>query len=206
MWFLYRLAPGSAFYDVPIAVPFRGVIDKAAMQRTVQEFVARHEILRTTYNEPEPGSPVQVIGRMPAIEVPVSDLRGLDEQTREAEHQAAAQRLYEEPFDLERGPVLRARLIRLADRRAVLHLIVHHIAIDHWGINITQTELRAIYRALVAGRPSPLPPPPLQYADFATEQLVSETRTEAQLAYWRRRLDGAPPVLDLPSDRSRPAV
>ncbi len=142
MWFLYRLAPGSAFYNVPIAVPFRGVIDKAAMQRTVQEFVARHEILRTTYNEPEPGSPVQVIGRMPAIEVPVSDLRGLDEQTREAEHQAAAQRLYEEPFDLERGPVLRARLIRLADRRAVLHLIVHHIAIDHWGIRSARREPR----------------------------------------------------------------
>ncbi len=173
----------------------------------VQEIVRRHESLRTTFAATE-GEPVQVIAPELRLEVPVIDLAALPEAVREAEAQRLI--LFEErlPLDLARGPLLRVSVLRHAERRHAVRFTMHHIVSDGWSVNIFFRELVTLYGAFADGLPSPLPELPVQYADFVVWQrgwLQGEV-LERHLDYWRRQLDGAPPLLALPTDRPRPPV
>jgi amino acid adenylation domain-containing protein len=207
LWFLDRLEPGSATYNVPVAWRLAGALDGAALERSLSEIVRRHEALRTVFMEADE-SPVQVIAPFAGFALPVEDLSGLGEADREA---AVGRRAGEEasrPFDLSAGPLFRAALLRLGDEDHVLLLSMHHIVSDGWSMGVLLRELSALYEAYREGRESPLAELPVQYADYAVwqrEQLAGET-LERQLAYWRERLSGAPELLELPTDRPRPAV
>ncbi len=213
LWFLDQLLPGDPAYNIPVAVRFQGAMDLGALGLALGELVRRHEALRTTFAASRDGQPVQVVAPAPAVAVPppVVDLRGLPAAVGEAE---AFARLIAEsvlPFDLGRGPLLRPYLFRLGDEDLLLYFAIHHIVCDGVSISILLRELVTLYGAGARGAGSPLrglPPLPLQYADFAAWQrdwLQGETLAR-QVAYWRTQLAGAPVVIELPTDRPRPAV
>jgi amino acid adenylation domain-containing protein len=206
LWFLDRLEPESPFYNVPSAVRLLGTLAPAALAAAFQEIVRRHEALRTRFVDRE-GRPVQAVVEDAAVPLPLLDLTDLPAARREAEAARLARAEGRRPFDLERGPLLRLALLRLASNEHLLLAVFHHIVSDGWSMGVFLRELSELYRAFTAGEPSPLPPLPLQYADFALWQrgwLAGET-LERQLAYWRRQLAGVPP-LALPTDRPRPAT
>ncbi|HEX2077660.1 MAG TPA: amino acid adenylation domain-containing protein [Longimicrobium sp.] len=207
LWFMEQLHPGQATYNIPAALWLRGPLDTAALERALTEMARRHEVLRTTFRA-EAGVPEQVIAEPFAFRIPVDDLRALPEAEREAAAREVATREAERPFDLAREFPLRVRLVRLADQEWALAVAMHHIASDGWSIGVLVREVSALYAAFARGEPSPLPELPLQYADYAAWQrawLAGEA-LEAQLAYWRDALAGAPPLLELPTDRPRPLV
>lgn len=142
------------------------------------------------------------------LDLPLTDLRPLPEAEREAEAAHLADEAAQRPFNLARGPLVRAQLLWLADDEYAIVLVMHHIISDEWSMNVLMSELLAIYPAFAAGKPTPLPELPLQYPDFAVWQrgwLQGEV-LETQLAYWREHLAGAPPLLELPTDRPRPPM
>jgi amino acid adenylation domain-containing protein len=206
MWFLGRLEPDSTEYLVPMSFRLRGPLDATALMRAWDELIARHEILRTRHCLAD-GQPVQIIDE-PAthslVLVDLTELSGQERENRAAELtalQGAA------GFDLEREWPLRAKILRLAADDHVLVIVFHHIACDGWSARIMGSELGTLYGAFAEGKPSPLPPLPVQYADFAAwqrEQLSSD-KAAAHLNYWRTALAGVTP-LDLPTDRQRPKV
>jgi amino acid adenylation domain-containing protein len=208
LWLAEQLQPGTGAYDSFLPVMLSGALEVPALARVLAEVVRRHEVLRTTFT-PGAGGPVQAIAPPPARwPLPVVDLGALPEPLRDAElrRQNAAEARW--PFDLERGPLLRATLLRLGAREHALFLNLHHAVCDGWSTAVLTREVGALYRACRAGRPSPLPALPIQYADFAAWQrrwLTGEV-LERQLAYWRGRLGQDPPPLDLPTDRPRPPV
>ncbi|MET0396580.1 MAG: amino acid adenylation domain-containing protein [Longimicrobiaceae bacterium] len=206
LWFISRLDPESSAYNLPVALRLRGPLDAGALERAVREIVRRHETLRTVFHEAG-GEPVQVVREAPAgaPALPALDLSGLPEGAREAEARRLARAEARRPFDLARGPLLRARLVRLAPGEHVLVLAMHHVAGDGWSVGVLFRELSALYPAYLEGGPSPLPELPVQYADFAAWQRAWLTGDvlERQLAWWRERLAGAPPVLEVPTDRPR---
>jgi amino acid adenylation domain-containing protein len=208
MWILDQLEPGSFAYNLGTALRLYGWLEAAAFGAALAGIVRRHEALRTLFTVGDDGEPRQVI--LPAKErpLPLVDLTALPapERASEAARLAAEDAL--RPFDLAREPLLRTTLLRLAEREHALLLAMHHIITDGWSIGIFTRELTELYRAFVAGSPSPLRELPLQYADFAVWQrrwLRGEV-LEEQLRYWKLHLAGAPPVLELPADRPRPAV
>ncbi len=207
LWFLDRLDPGSAAYNIPVHLRLEGDLDVAALRATLDEVIRRHEALRTTFAETA-GGPVQVIAPTLALSLPVVDLRGLPPELREAEAGRWSAAEAARPFDLARGPLLRMLLLRLADAGWSAAFSFHHIVGDGWSIEVLIREIAALYPALRAGGPSPLPPLLLQYADFAAWQrgFLAGPVLAAQLDYWRRQLAGAPAVSQLPGDRPRPAV
>ncbi|MGC5568942.1 amino acid adenylation domain-containing protein, partial [Streptomyces sp. FR-108] len=205
LWFLDQLDPGSAEYNVPMPVRLGGTLDVTALHAALNTIVARHEVLRTRLVAGADGVPCQVIDPPEPLPLPVADVSG------EADLGAAAWVLMAAdvalPFDLAAGPLVRALLIRLAPDEHVLALSMHHVVFDEWSKGVFNRELSALYEAFRAGEPDPLPPLPVQYADFAVwqrEWLEGEV-LEGQLAYWRARLGGASP-LELPTDRPRPPV
>ncbi|HVR99572.1 MAG TPA: amino acid adenylation domain-containing protein, partial [Thermoanaerobaculia bacterium] len=198
LWLLDQLEPGSPAYNIPTAVRLTGELPAGRLGWIFAEVARRHEALRTTFASRD-GQAVQVIASS-GPELPVVDLSGL------AAREELARRLALEeawrPFDLARGPLLRLTLLRLGETDHLLLMTMHHIVSDGWSRGVLLREIGALY----AG--SPLPELPVQYADFAVWQrswLQGEV-LEEQIAYWRRRLEGAPRVLELPADRSRPAV
>jgi amino acid adenylation domain-containing protein/non-ribosomal peptide synthase protein (TIGR01720 family) len=206
LWFLEQLEPGTPFYNIPGAVRLRGGLRPEVLTPALAELVARHGALRTTFGDHD-GRPYQVIAPAVAVGLPLIDLTALPPAAREVEVELLVTAETRRPFDLARGPLLRVALYRLDERDHVLVHTLHHIISDGWSSEIFVREITALYRAFCAGRPSPLPPLPLQYADYAVaqrEQLAGE-RLEAQLAYWRRQLAGTT-GLELPGDRPRPAV
>ncbi len=208
LWFVDRLAPGTATYNVPFPLRLRGPLQAGALRRALSEVVRRHEALRTVFAA-EGGEPVQVVLPPAPVRFPVVELSGLPAAAREAETRRLAREEARRPFDLARGPLLRATLLRLdAGDHAVLFTL-HHVASDGWSTGVLARELSALYGASLRGEASPLPELPVQYADYALwqrEWLAGE-RLQAQLAFWRERLAGAPPVLDLPTDHpARPTV
>ncbi len=204
LWFLDRLTPGSPAYNIPVAVKLTGQLDVHAMTASLREIVRRHAVLRTRFDE-EDGRPVQRVGNEVEIPLPVVDLTALPSSRRQAEAGLLVTAEASRGFDLAHGPLLRARLVRLDDREHAALFTMHHIASDGWSMGVLIRELGALYAAFTAGRPSPLEPLALQYADFARWQRA-QSSFEEDLGYWRRRLDGAPAVLELPTDRPRPAV
>ncbi|HEU4455947.1 MAG TPA: amino acid adenylation domain-containing protein, partial [Longimicrobium sp.] len=207
LWFLDRLAPGSAAYVVPAALRIRGALDDAALERALAEVVRRHEALRTRFEEIG-GEPVQVIDPAAELAVERIDLRALPRSAREAELARLAREDAARPFDLSSAPLLRASLARVDDGEWALFLAMHHVASDGWSMEVLARELSALYAAFAAGEESPLAEPPIQYADYAAWQRgwLAGGALDRQLAFWKRRLAGAPPLLELPTDRPRPAV
>ena len=207
LWFLKQLVPASPVYNVHVGMRCRGRLALPALERSLYELVARHEILRTVLPAVR-GRPVQVV--RPPVAVPLAriDLAGLPAGRREAELARVTAREVLVPFDFTAGPLLRTRLLRLAADEHVLLVITHHIIWDDWSQAILLRELGALYGALAAGRPAAaaLPPLPVQYGDFADWQRrwLDGAVEEAHLAYWRRQLAAVPPLLALPTDRPRP--
>ncbi|HEX8695435.1 MAG TPA: amino acid adenylation domain-containing protein, partial [Longimicrobium sp.] len=207
LWFLDRLEPESAVYNVPAAWRLGGALDEAALERALGEIVRRHEALRTTFTEVD-GSPVQVIAPFGGFALPVEDLSGLSEADREAAVRRRADEEARRAFDLSTGPLFHTVLLRLDVEDHVLLLCMHHILIDQWSMGVLRRELSTMYAAYREGGESPLAELAVQYADYAVwqrEQLGGEV-LDRQLAYWKERLAGAPELLELPTDRPRPAV
>ena len=207
LWFIDKLERGSAFYNLPLAVTLSGHLDVSALERTLTEVVRRHEVLRTRFVEVN-GEPVQVIEESAPLHLPVTDLGEFIEAEREAEVWRLAQAEASTAFDLSRGPLLRVQLLRLGETEHVVLLTLHHIITDGWSTGVLIKEVATLYAAYRVGETSPLPELELQYGDYAAWQrgwLQGEV-LEAQLRYWQRQLGGELPVLELPSDRPRPAV
>jgi len=207
LWFLDQLEPNSPIYNIPTAVRLSGKLDVGALDATLDALVQRHESLRTTFSE-HAGSPVQVIAPQVSLPLVCVDLTGLPVASREAEAMRLAMEEARKPFNLAEGPLLRATLLRLDEAEHILLLTMHHIISDGWSMGVLVREMAALYQAFAAGQPSPLPELPIQYADYAhwqREWLQGEV-LEKQLAYWRERLGDEPPVLELPTDRPRPAT
>jgi len=207
LWFLYQLEPSTSAYNIPTAVRLRGVLDSAALARTMNEVVRRHEILRTHYGTIE-NKPVQFVGLPGDIELELSDFSELPESERESRMLRLAAEEARRPFDLTRGPLLRACLVRLGPEEHVLVLTVHHIASDGWSQGVLVREVGALYKAFSEGGESPLGELPVQYADFARLQRnwLAGDVLDKHLDYWRRQLAGPLPILELPADRPRPEV
>ncbi len=208
LWFLDRLEPGSAAYNVPLAVEIEGELDVVSLERSFNEIIRRHEILRTTYEE-HAGRPVQRIGAAPTLSLPVQDLRHLPESSRLGEALKLARADARAPFDLARGPMLRVRLLLMrldgAAPSYVLVIVFHHIVTDDWSSVLFFKELESLYRAFAAGEPYPLAPMSIQYGDFAVAQRnwLKGPMLDEHLSYWRSKLDGASATLDLPTRRRR---
>ena len=209
LWFLDRMEPGSAAYNVPLAARLAGPLDAAALARALAEIERRHQVLRTTFPAIE-GRAVQVVGAPAGRPLPRVDLAGLPEHRRFPETLRLAAGAASCGLRSRDRAALRAALLRLGTRATdhALLLTLHHIVADGWSMGVLLRELATLYAAFAAGRPSPLPELPIQYADFALWQrrwLDGEVLAE-QLAYWRRQLAGDLPPLDLPTDRPRPPV
>jgi amino acid adenylation domain-containing protein len=206
LWFLEQLQPGSA-YNIAAAVRLMGSLHVAALEQSLNEIVQRHETLRTTFTTLS-GEPVQVIAPVLALSLPLVDLRQLPEAQQELEVERLASEEAQRPFDPSIGPLLRATLLQLGEAEHVLLLTMHHIVSDGWSMGVLIRELAALYQAFSTGNPSPLPELPIQYADFAhwQHQWLQGEVLETQLVYWQQQLAGAPAVLELPTDRPRPAV
>jgi amino acid adenylation domain-containing protein len=207
LWFLDRLTPGLAVYNVPIALRLSGRLDLDALARSLSEVVRRHEALRTTFTVAGE-APVQIVHPFEPLPLPVADLAGLPPETLEDEARRRLDAAAAEPFDLEHGPVFRALLLRLAPEESRLLLAMHHIVSDGWSVDVLLREIATLYAAFSEGRPSPLPELPQQYADFAAwhREWLRGPVLDEQLAFWRDELAGAPLRLDLPADRPRPPV
>lgn len=207
MWFLDQWQPDSALYGVRSAFRLSGRLDVPALLRAFSAVVRRHEILRTIFVAVD-GQPVQLVSPPAPVAVPVVDLRTLSSGDREAAVQALRDAEAMRPFDLGRGPLMRAGLVLTADTEQVLLLSVHHIVADGWSYGLLVRDLSACYAALRDGGRPVLPDLPLRYGDYAAwqhEQLGTDDM-RAQLAWWQARIAGAPSLLNMPTDRARPAV
>jgi amino acid adenylation domain-containing protein len=205
LWFLDQLEPGSMAYNLPAAVRLSGALDVEALSRALDEVVRRHEALRTSFPSVG-GQPVQVVAPPAPVGLPVVDLSTLDDEERGVESRRLLAVWAGEPFDLAAGPLLRVRLVKMEEEAHLLLLTMHHIVSDGWSMQVLVGELTALYSAFSQGRPSPLPELPVQYADYAAWQrrLLQGEVLESQLAYWRSHLAGAPPAIELPTDKARP--
>ncbi len=207
LWFLDKLAQGSSFYNISFAIRVGGNLDVAALEWSLKEIARRHEGLRTTFSSVD-GQPVQIISDTISLTVPLIDLTELAEGQRDAAARRLAAEKSQSPFDLSHGPLYRATLLRFGAEEHVFLFTMHHIISDGWSIGVLIREFVTLYRAYIEGRPSPLSDLPFQYVDFASwqrEWFQGEV-LEKQLSYWKKQLEGCPPVLELPSDRPRPAV
>ncbi|HLL82433.1 MAG TPA: amino acid adenylation domain-containing protein, partial [Longimicrobium sp.] len=201
LWFLGQLQPGDTSYNVPAAFILGGPLDVDALGRALSEIVRRHQVLRTVLPLVD-GAPAQVVLPAEPLPLPVHGPVPREELGRIAEEEAR------HAFDLTTGPLLRARLVRLEAEEHALFLTMHHVVFDGWSVGVLLAELSALYSAFAAGEPSPLPELPVQYGDYAVwqrEHLAGE-QLERQLEYWKAKLAGAPELLELPTDRPRPAV
>ncbi len=212
LWLVDQLQPGNAAYNSFLPLAFSGgPLDGRALEAALQELIARHEALRTRFVS-GPGGPEQIVDPPPVLSLPRVDLMGLAPELRSAERLRLVVDEAYRPFDLARGPVVRATLVLREAGENDLLLNFHHIVCDGWSLTeVLSIELAALYRAFLEGRPSPresLPPLPIQYPDFAVWQRewLEGGALQEQLAWWQETLGGEPPVLDLPYDRPRPAT
>jgi amino acid adenylation domain-containing protein len=207
LWFFEQLTPGNFTYHIVAGVRLTGTLDARALDRSLNELVKRHEVLRTAFKTIN-GQPVQAIASNLELKILERDLRSLPEteRSREVERLIAAEAKL--AFDLSQAPLLRAKLLHLSDSNWVLLLSKHHIISDAWSMGIFIQELATLYQAFCTGKPSPLPELSVQYADFASwqRQWLQGEVLETQLAYWKKQLGGNLSVLNLPTDRPRSAV
>ena len=207
LWFLDQLEPGGYTYNLLAAYRLNGDLNITALERSINEIIARHEVLRTVFKSVD-GQPEQIILPSMAIKIPLLDLRRVDS---EGEKQSEVRRLSREeaqrPFDLAHGPLLRISLLQLTDNEYVLIRAMHHIIIDGWSGSVLLRELAQFYEDFSNNRPSLLPKLPIQYADFAAwqRQWLQGEVSETHLSYWNKNLENAP-TLQLATDRPRPVI
>jgi len=206
VWLHGQLAYGVPLYNEVLILERVGPLDLEALERSFGEIIRRHETLRTTFAV-EDGSPAQIIAEHHKMELPVTELSGLIGQNREARVLHTTTEEARQPFDLTKGPLIRARLLRLAEQNHILIVTLHTIIADEWSLNILGQELATLYDAYSAGEPSPLRDLPIQYGDCAHSQRdwLEGDDLDRHISYWRKRL-ADPPVLELPTDRARPPV
>jgi acyl carrier protein len=207
LWFLDQLEPQNPLYNVPYIVRLRGPMKIEILRKSIEEIVRRHESLRTTFQTVD-DQPVQVIAPEIALPFEQIDLSRGAEQERETAARKRAMEEVKKPFRLDTGPLLRALILKLADDDHVLVLNTHHIISDRWSMGVLSQELAALYEAYRVGGGSPLPELSIQYADYAVwqRQWLDGEVLRKQLAYWRKQLEEAPALLQLPTDRPRQAV
>jgi amino acid adenylation domain-containing protein/non-ribosomal peptide synthase protein (TIGR01720 family) len=207
LWFLDQLMPGSVAYNLTISMRVEGPLDAPALEASLNDLALRHEVLRTKLQS-EGGRPSQFIAPGPDVRLKVLDLSSLPDEEREAEAGRVAADEVSRPFDLAEDDLMRAVLLRLGAREQVVLVIFHHVVFDMWSGGLFIRELATVYEARVKGRAAELPPLPLQYADFSVwqRQWLEGGGYRAQLDYWKRKLGGELPVLELPTDRPRPPV
>src|SRR5579863_8608204 len=206
LWFLHQLAPENPFYNASCEIAISGPLQKAILEQSLSEMVRRHRVLRTRF-ELMNDQPMQVVDPAQPISLPIEDLSSLPLAARLAEAQRLSRQEVRQPFDLARGPLLRARLLRLGAEEHRLLLSLHHIIADGWSLGVLFSELSTLYAAFHAGRPSPLSDLPMQYTDFTLwhRQRLTGTDMQKQIAYWKNQLVDLP-QLALPTDRPRPTV
>jgi hypothetical protein len=205
LWFIHQLAPLNFSYNLSVAVRLSGNLDIGVFERCFNEIIARHQVLRTTFARRD-DQPVQIVATASIIALPVTDLGYIAAEEREAEAHRIINEEARLSFDLEKGPLLRVKVLRLAPDEHVLLVVMHHIISDGWSMGVLVRELNLLYEAFSQGRESPLEKMSLQYADYAVWQRAQ--MTDAVLAegmrYWRAQLAGAPEALALRTDRERP--
>ena len=206
MWFIDQLEKGNSIYNRPVFIRLNGDLKVPVLEQCLNEIISRHEIFRTTFPAVN-GQPLQVISPLQPLTLSVRDISRLPEGEREAEVRRQATDEAALSFDLDRGPLIRARLLRLGEQEHILLLTMHHIVFDGWSEGILFQELSVLYESFSTGQPSPLSPLPIQYADFAVwqRQWLQGEISDSQLAYWKKQLGGAS-VLELPTDHPRPPV
>ena len=207
LWFLDQLEQESSFYNISSFFRLTGALDVPVLHRSLNSIVSRHEILRTTF-ESEEGPPFQVIKPNIEIDLPVIDLTKFDESKQEPEMRRLAVEEVQKPFKLSKGPLIRCTLLHLDDSNHVLLLTMHHIISDGWSMGILKKELSTLYTAFLTGKSSSLDELSIQYGDFASwqRQWLQGEVLGKQLSFWKKRLEGAPSLLELPTDLPRPAV
>ncbi len=205
LWFLALMEGANTAYNIPIGLRLRGQLHVQALQQALARIVARHSTLRSRFAQQGDVAQVLIVPAEAMLPLQVQDLR------RHPQPQQALDALIQgeasAPFDLARGPLLRGRLVVMADDHHVLLLTLHHIVSDGWSMGVLTRELMALYQAFSHGQPDPLPPLPIQYGDFAAWQRLwlSGEVLHRQSSYWQQALAGAPALLTLPTDRPRPA-
>ncbi|OUL18945.1 non-ribosomal peptide synthetase [Nostoc sp. T09] len=207
LWFFTQLEPNSSAYNIPIAVRLTGKLNIAALSKSINEIIRRHEILRTTFTVVD-GEPIQVIGKGEDFTFPVIDLQALSTEQKQQKVFNLAALEAQKPFDLVQDSLIRASLLQLSATDYVVLLTMHHIISDGWSTGIFIKEITTLYTAFSQGKLSPLPELPIQYADFAIWQrkwLQGEV-LPTQLNYWKQQLGDNLPILELPTDRPRPAL
>lgn len=206
LWFIDQMEPGASTYNVPAAARVQGPIDVRVLERAVGDVVRRHEILRTRFVLNH-GEPQQTIADALDFKLVLVDLSAAFLTDREERAKLLAREEAGQPFDLSRGPLIRVKLLRLAHEDHVLLLTMHHIVCDGWSIGILMREVSALYTAFSAGKSSPLEELPIQYVDYSVwqRQWLHGEVLDKQLDYWRKQLEGVE-ILDLPTDRPRPAI
>lgn len=206
MWVMAQFAPGSTPLNITQAFRLTGQLNIAALQQSLNEIVRRHEALRTTFATVE-GKPVQSFSHY-GISLQVVDFQDLDEADHEDTIKQIADEEAQQPFDLTQGPLLSFKLMRLGESDHVLFLVFHHLISDVFSLGLFIRELTGLYEAFCIGKPSPLPEISIQYGDFAVwqQQWLQSEVLENNLTYWKKQLDGAPSVLELPTDHPRPLV
>jgi amino acid adenylation domain-containing protein len=205
IWFLHQFEPNSSSNNMPVVVRFTGNLNVAVLEESLKEVVRRHEVLRTTFPAVN-GKPTQVIATDVSLTLPIIDLRQVPDEKREAEALLLATKEAHQPFDLANGPILRLLLLRLSDREHLLIWNMHCIVCDGASSDLFYQDFTTIYKALSAGKASPLTPLPVQYADFTNWQyqwLQGEV-LESQVNYWKQKLEGNLPIIELPYDHPRP--
>jgi amino acid adenylation domain-containing protein len=206
LWFLEQFQSGGAVYNVPLSLDLMGAVNIDALSRSLNDIVARHESLRTTFPLVE-GRPAQVVAPLLELQLPVIQCVGRSEADRREQARQLAVAEARRPFDLARGPLIRATLFVVDRQRSLLLIVMHHAVADAWSAGILTREISAFYQAHCMGRRADLPPLPVQYADYAVWQrtwLQSE-RLAKSLDYWKKQLAGSPATLELPADRPRTA-
>ncbi|HEX7239654.1 MAG TPA: amino acid adenylation domain-containing protein, partial [Longimicrobiaceae bacterium] len=208
LWFIHQLDPAGSAYNMPYPLRLQGPLRAEVLGRALSEVVRRHEALRTVFAVVEDGEAVQVVRPAAPVPFPVVDLAGLPAEDAGAEAWRLSTEESLRPFDLTRGTLLRATLLRLAAEEHAALFTLHHVVSDAWSMDVLVREVSVLYEAFSRGEPSPLPELPVQYADFAAWQRerLSGEAMEGELRYWRERLAGAPPLLEIPTDRPRPPV
>jgi amino acid adenylation domain-containing protein/non-ribosomal peptide synthase protein (TIGR01720 family) len=207
LWFLDQMEPGSAFYNIPMAMLVSARIDVPTLERAISEVINRHEALRTVFRLVD-GEPRQIVQPPYAIKAEMDDIRGPNgEAAEEDEVRRVITREASRSFNLAEGPLVRVHLIRVSEADYALLINVHHIVTDGWSMPIVTREMEELYEAYAHDRPYPLAELPIQYPDYSAWQrefLTGDTLKQ-QVGYWHRHLEGAP-TLELPTDRPRPPV
>lgn len=207
LWFLDKLEPHSAAYNIPFGMRINGKVDIDALRKALDKLIVRHESLRTTIKTVDGEASLKIIDQL-RCDLPVTDLSKLPAPTSEAEVDSLAREEASRPFDLATSPLFRTRLLKLNDNEYVMLVTMHHVISDGWSLAVFFEELNEIYAGMTKGVDVHLPELKLQYADFASWQRgpLAEEQIARQLEFWGSKLAGAEPLLEFPTDRQRPLV